>query len=110
MTKTTFYKFCLPAAALLAIGGPTSATVPGPHQESVRIEVSYADLNLDEAAGIETLYQRLRSAAAGVCGPISLFEAGSVKQVTNNKACYKDLLDRAVRKADNAALTRRHSG
>jgi UrcA family protein len=100
----------LPAVALLAISGSAMASVPGPNQESVRIEVSFADLDLDKAAGIETLYKRLRSAAAGACGPRSLTEAGSVRQVSNNKACFKDLLDRAVRKADNAALTRRHSG
>jgi UrcA family protein len=93
-----------------AVPLPVLASVSEASLESVRIEVSYADLDLDNVAGIDQLYRRLKSAAAEACGPTSLYSAGSVKQLRSNKTCYRDLLDRAVTQADNEALSRRHSG
>jgi UrcA family protein len=105
-------KLWISAAILLATGVPALAlaSVPDSTRDSLHIRVSYADLDLDKEAGIEQLYQRLKFAVSNACGSATLYGAGSVKQARDNKACYRDLLDRAVRKADNAALSKRHSG
>lgn len=93
---------CVPAFAL--------AATPKLALEEVQMNVSFADLDLAHEAGIERLYQRIRSAAAGACGPLSLREAGSLKALRAGQECYHELLDEAVLKVDNAALTKRHFG
>jgi UrcA family protein len=67
--------------------------------ESVR--VSYADLNLFEKAGQETLYQRIRSAADDVCD-----EGGSLTliEVLKQRECVKKALNSAVHKVGNEDL------
>ncbi|MDH4047368.1 MAG: UrcA family protein [Gammaproteobacteria bacterium] len=96
-------------ALAMSVPGLVFASIPASTGEPVRIKVSYADLDLAKDDGIELLYRRLKSAASNACGPTSLLQAGSVRQVMGNRACYKDLLDRAVQKADNAALSKRHA-
>ena len=93
---------CVPAFAL--------AATPKMALEEVRMSVSFADLDLDHAAGIERLYQRLQSAATKACGPATLREAGSLKALRARQECYKELVDGAVVKVDNASLTKRHFG
>lgn len=112
MKHTVPAKMWIAAVAVIAIGAPAiaSASLSSLSSEEVRISVNYADLNLANPAGIEQLYKRLKYAAANACGPTSLREAGSLEQIANNKACVKQLLDRAVQKVDNAALSKRHPG
>jgi UrcA family protein len=100
------------AVAVMTIGAPAiaSSSLSSAASEEVRISVSYADLDLRNAAGIERLYRRLKSAASSACGPTSWRETGSLEQIANNKACAKQLLDRAVQKVDNDALTSLHLG
>jgi len=93
---------CLPAFAI--------AATPRLGAEEVQMRVSYADLDLDRQAGVERLYKRIRAAAAGACGSLTLREAGSLKALRANQDCYSELLDEAVLKVDNAALTKRHFG
>jgi UrcA family protein len=93
---------CVPAFALAA----TPKTAP----DEVRMSVSYADLDLGHAAGIERLYQRIGSAATKACGTATLREAGSLEALRGRQECYKELVDEVVIKVDNAALTKRHFG
>lgn len=93
---------CVPAFAL--------AATPKLALEEVQMNVSFADLDLNREAGVERLYQRIRSAAAAACGPSTLREAGSFQAMRASQACYKELLDEAVLKVDNASLTKRHFG
>jgi UrcA family protein len=97
-----FLALCVPALGL--------AATPRLALEPVKMSVSFADLDLDRAEGIESLYQRMRSAAAVACGPSTLREAGSLKALRASQECYKELLDQAVSQVDNAALTKRHFG
>ncbi|MFC3713200.1 UrcA family protein [Sphingoaurantiacus capsulatus] len=58
-TLTTF------AAAVLSLAGVTATAraAPAPTQS-----VSYADLDLSSAAGVDSLNRRVRAAAKAVCG------------------------------------------
>lgn len=98
------------AVATIAAPAIASASLTSVASEEVRISVNYADLDLSKAAGVEVLYRRLRSAASSACGPTSWSEVGSLEQIANNKACARQLVDRAVQKLDNAALTSLHLG
>jgi len=67
--------------------------------------VSYADLDLSEAAGVEILYGRIRAAARSVCGattaqPLTLL-AG--------QECTREALAGAVAKANIPPLTAYHA-
>jgi UrcA family protein len=100
------------ATAILAIGLPAvgSASISSATREEVQLSVNFADLDLSAPAGVERLYVRLKSAVYRACGPTSLLTAGSLDAAVNNKTCARELLDRAVKKVDNAALSIRHSG
>ena len=111
MKKSVSARIGFTAAAVLAVSLPvtSSASLKSASSEEVRLSVNYADIDLDSAAGVDRLYRRLKSAASGACGPTSLREAGSLEQVANNKACAKQLLDRAIQKVDNAELSKLHN-
>ena len=96
------------AAIVLVAPAAALASLESVSSEEVRLSVSYADLDLSKAAGVETLYLRLKAAATRACGPTTLRQAGSLEQIMNNRDCAKRLLDRAVQKADNTALTKLH--
>lgn len=112
MKESVTTKSWVAFAAVLLVTAPAvaSASLASASREDVRLSVNYADLDLGKAAGVETLYQRLKYAASNACGPVTLREAGSLEQVVNNKACAKQLLDRAVQKVDNTALSNLHRG
>lgn len=69
------------------------------------IRVSYADLNLNEEAGQETLYQRLRGAAGQICGEV---HSKAPRQISDNRACFENALNRAVHKVGNQDLLAMH--
>jgi len=111
MKQSTAAKAGLLAVAILAIGSPAvgSASLTTASREEVQLSVNFADLDLNAPAGIDRLYARLKSAAYRACGPTSLLTAGSLDAVVSNKTCARELLDSAVQKVDNAALSKRHS-
>jgi len=110
MTKKT--KGLIALVFVVALGMPAigMAGVTDSGARGARIEVSYADLDLANSAGVATLYERLKSAAKQACGPQSILDAGSVERVQQNKSCYSYLLGRAVAKVENEDLREMHSG
>jgi UrcA family protein len=94
----------LAAAGLTLVG---SAAVAAPQTITRDLTVRYADLDLESAAGIETLYTRLGVAARGVCGSA---ERGDFAALADMKACRARAVERAVATIDNPALTARHAG
>lgn len=82
--------FCSTLTAVSAVAEPRTDS------DHNRIAVPYADLNLNRAAGIEVLYQRLKRASRQVCGANDLREAGSARQAQYNRACYEQSLGSAV--------------
>ncbi|MDH4108702.1 MAG: UrcA family protein [Gammaproteobacteria bacterium] len=97
-------------ALLLSQAVAALASNPAGTPEPVSIRVSVADLNLQSAEGVDTLYWRLKSAANTACGSMTLREAGSLRQASLNKQCYEDLLDKAVKEANNKLLDEIHAG
>jgi UrcA family protein len=90
----------LAVLAITAVGQATaaqlSATVP-------QVSVSYADLNLDQAAGAATLYARIQRAAAKVCPEVDRSNiAGEVRR----NACLASAIQRAVATVGAPELTR----
>ncbi|HEY7642732.1 MAG TPA: UrcA family protein, partial [Steroidobacteraceae bacterium] len=55
--------------------------------------VRFADLNLNGAAGVQTLYGRLRMAATQVCAP---FRGTSLRERTKWRECFDPALARSV--------------
>jgi UrcA family protein len=112
MKKSVLARIGITAAAVLAVSIPavSSASLESASSEEVRLSVNYADINLDSAAGVDRLYRRLKSAASSACGPTSRREAGSLEQISNNRICAVQLLDRAIQKVDNAELSKRQGG
>jgi UrcA family protein len=91
------------------------ATLPAAAQEPAgnaalydtnSVTVRFADLNLASSAGVQTLYQRLETAARRVCGsPDSRdFEARR-----DWKRCYSSALNSAVSTIGNGSLSELHA-
>lgn len=89
----------------LAFVGTTA--VAAPQTESREATVNYADLNLESAAGIESLYARIRSAAKKVCGTAEIRDIAARAAVS---ACRVAAMDKAVAAVGNEALAARHVG
>ena len=73
-------------------------------------KVSYADLDVDKETGAEALYRRLQQASKRVCGVESIKNAGGIREVSEQRRCYRDTLDSAVAKIDNSTLNQIHEG
>ena len=71
------------------------------------MSVSYAGLDLNDPAGMHTLYGRLKVAARLVCGG-DISGVREVQRIFAHKACVDDALDSAIDSIDNAALTTLH--
>lgn len=94
----------LVATGLAFVG---SAAVAAPLTETREVTVHYADLNLESAAGIESLYARIRSAAKKVCGSA---ERTDLDAQSAMRTCREAAVANAVAKTGNAALAARHAG
>lgn len=112
--KSATSKFVLAATLLagvssLATGSPSLAAgrEAAGKGASRSVAVRYGDLDLTRPAGIEVLYDRLRSAARRVCGTA---DNRDVRDSLAVRQCYRDSLDRAVAQVDRAELSARHQG
>jgi UrcA family protein len=103
------YSIKLLGPALLAVVG-TVATLPAaaaPPVVAESTEVRYADLDLDNAAGIAELYARLHVAAEKVCD--SRFHPGTLVVAASWRTCVADALTQAVAAVDRPAVTAYHA-
>jgi UrcA family protein len=92
--------------AFLGLAGASNAAQPN-FFESQRMTVSYADLNIESAAGIKALYGRLQFAARRVCAP---FDDGQHRTGDFHfRVCFRDALGSAVAKINKPTLTAMHS-
>lgn len=98
------------ALIVFGLGASASAIAASPSQfDSAAVSVSFADLNIQNAAGAKVLYGRLQQASEAVCNVESYRELGSLSRLAEVKACYAETLDEAVAKIDSAALAEIHS-
>jgi len=68
--------------------------------------VSYADLNLERKAGLDTLYSRLESASREVCSPRESYRSWAMSQ--DWQSCYSHAMDKAVADVGNLNLQDYH--
>jgi UrcA family protein len=71
------------------------------------VSVSFADLNLAEKSGQQTLYERLKSAAADVCGGN---RDKNLSVVRMQRQCYDHALDGAIGQVGSKGLDTIHEG
>jgi UrcA family protein len=110
MKESKLYRNLLAAIVVVALGAPAIAAADTKSElQGVSVKVSYADLNLGKQEGAKTLYRRLQQAAKRACDVGSLREEGSVKRLTEARACYSDALSKAVEELDNELLTQIHN-
>jgi UrcA family protein len=91
--------------AVLSLGAAGNGSLAYP-AEPLHMTVSYADLDLQAAAGAEVLYRRLQSAAQRVCHPL---DNGQPMRNFQFQRCYKTALDSAVAQVNKPILTAMHS-
>jgi UrcA family protein len=96
-------RVALVATRLAFVG---SAAAAAPLTETREVTVHYADLNLESAAGIESLYARIRAAAKQVCGTAERTDFGAQSAM---RTCREAAVASAVAKIGNAALAARHA-
>jgi len=106
-----FSKSLVASVIIVALGAPAIASAtPQRGLENTAVKVSYADLNLQKAAGAEVLYRRLQIAARQACGVQSLTTTGSLRNFSETRSCYRDALSAAVAKIDNERVSEIHAG
>ena len=93
-------------AASLSFGAQ-AGDAKQPHRVSTSVAVSYADLDLTEAAGARTLYARLKSAARDACGPEP--SVRDLRSTAEYEACYDRALGKAVSRVDSQQLRALHA-
>ena len=68
------------------------------------VNVSFDDLNLNSAAGQETLQRRLSKAARQVCGSADYRDAGSLRVAAQIKNCQKRAIADAMHQVQSGQL------
>lgn len=88
--------------SLLAVS-VEAADAPASHgYEIVHKRVDYSDLDVSRHAGVNTLYVRLRRAAASVCEDPGM---KGLRELRWHQKCADEALASAVRRVSHAALT-----
>jgi UrcA family protein len=91
---------------LMAFAAIAALPVTATHAESNEIKrsetVRYSDLDLKNQEAAVTLYRRLRSAAADVCGDPEVDRYGAVPDY---RRCFDDAMGDAVASVDQPVLT-----
>ena len=110
MKESKLYRYLLAAIVVVALGAPAIASADAKSDlKGVSVKVSYADMNLEKQEGAKALYGRLQQASKQVCEVSSVLGNGSVKQRTEARQCFKDVLSEAVEEIDNERVTQIHN-
>lgn len=103
---TTFRRSLALAGACAALAVTTVSIAAAPSDEVRSMKVRYDDLNLATAAGVDTLYHRISSAATVVC-PIE--DGRNLRMVAIMERCRADAIANAVRDVNNPQLALVHA-
>ena len=108
MKESKLIKGVIATVAVIAFSVPAIASA---EEFKGRAEkVTYSDLNVEKEAGAHSLYRRLQQASKRVCGVESIKNAGGIREISEQQRCYRETLDAAVAKVNNATLTDIHEG
>jgi UrcA family protein len=75
-------------------------------QDTRRVNVQYADLNLTDPVAIKTLYGRLRKAARVACDDSA---TGEIQRTSAYKECFDSALQKSVNTVGNEDLYALHA-
>jgi UrcA family protein len=96
--RSTLYTGAAGALALaLCTANVASADEPNPPTKTV----NYADLDIEQPAGVKVLYRRIQAAAKQVCPR----QMDSVDMIAAQQACINKAIDDAVKSVNVVALT-----
>jgi UrcA family protein len=93
---------CLMFAAASIVMGANATRAAESVDTAPQKVVSWKDLDMSSAAGIETLYRRIKSASAEVCGNGGL---QSIARAARVRACLDQATSGAIAKVNNPMLT-----
>ena len=112
MKESKLFKSLVATFVVIVLSGPAVvlAGPPSHHLETTKVTVSYADLNLENEEGVQTLYRRLQRASKEVSGFTSPRKFGSVGIMHKARQSYRNALSNAVEKIDNERLSEIHAG
>ena len=96
----------LPLITAFAAPAISTAATINSDRNTNPVTVSFADLNLTEDKGVETLYGRLKVGAKQSCGTVS---ARQLNLFRSNKECLETALTDAVESINNEKLSELHS-
>ncbi len=103
----------LTTAMAIALGtGLAASAVAAPQHlyEELTVKVNYEDLDINNDAGVRTLYRRLKNASAEVCG-YSRYKAQRPRIADmESKLCYRKTLTKAVQQVNSEKLSKIHNG
>lgn len=108
MKESKLVKGVVATCAVIAFSVPAIASADELKGRSEK--VTYADLNVEKEVGAKALYRRLQHASKRVCGVESMRNAGGIREISRQYRCYRETLDEAVAKIDNATLSKIHEG
>ncbi len=106
MFRPAFYSIIVAATVLAGASQAQTASQFAPAGKETA--VTYADLDLSREAGAQILIQRMRAAAAKVCGP-----APDLRQMEMHRvyvACVNDTLQRSVASVNAPVVTSLYQG
>lgn len=103
---TTFRRSLAVAGAFAALAVTTGSFAAAPSDQPSTVTVRYGDLNLDTAAGVDTLYHRISSAARAVCHDENSRDLAIVAAV---KHCQENAIAQAVHEVNNPRLALVHA-
>ena len=78
-----------------------------PNEVTTSVRVSYADLDISGAAGAQTLYARIKSAAREACGPEPAVL--DLRDAAGYNACYEQAVAKAVHRVGSDRLQALHA-
>ena len=101
VTKILRMVWGIVASAAIAWGGGSAAQAAEPDNTVAHKVVSFKDLNLNSAEGIEVLYKRIRNAAHEVCADPGRYDLSEFKL----RPCIDDAMSRAIAQVNSPMLT-----
>lgn len=93
-------------ASGLSLGAHAGET-QRPNEVTTSVRVSYADLDISDAAGAQTLYARIKSAAREACGPEPTVL--DLRDAAGYNACYEQAVAKAVNRVGSDQLNALHA-
>ncbi len=111
MKESKLFKSLVATFVVIVLGGPAVVLAGTPSDfEDAKVTVSYADLNLENEEGVQTLYRRLQRASKEVSGFRSLTTVGDVGRFRKMRLYYNETLSNAVESFNNERLSEIHAG